>query len=364
MPIISAASSGSMRPLGFTYGAKPEWTDNTLSDFRYLDSYSDAVQASGTAPIRYSIVSGALPTGLSLNATTGAITGSTTATGTYNFTLQARNHLGTVTQSFTKDVPQAPVPPTYVSNGSNLTTTQNLSISMGTRQAGDIAILTFSCWQIGQVANAENTKPTNWTNFHSSYFSASVFDNQQLNFQNQYGKAESYYRVMTNTSADNFTYTLPNSMTVVWQWLIVRPAAGMTFSTSAGESGGQTGGPPAFGDLYIPPSNSYKNLHTFSANSYPKTVVSTNHSLGMTINSGPNYYVGVGSGTQTGSYFTSISNPTSMTRVLNNSYYTSAYITGFTDSAANKVFVGTFSYAGEPNYWTFNSTAVLIWSRA
>ncbi len=43
----------------------------------------------GVPPYTYSISSGALPTGLSISATTGAISGTPTATGTFNFTVNA-----------------------------------------------------------------------------------------------------------------------------------------------------------------------------------------------------------------------------------------------------------------------------------
>ena len=43
----------------------------------------------GTAPYTFSISAGALPAGLSLNTTTGALTGTPTAAGTFNFTVRA-----------------------------------------------------------------------------------------------------------------------------------------------------------------------------------------------------------------------------------------------------------------------------------
>src|SRR4029450_10454962 len=57
-------------------------------------AYSQTVTASnGTAPYTYALV-GSLPTGLSLNASTGAITGTPTAAGTFNFTINASDSLG------------------------------------------------------------------------------------------------------------------------------------------------------------------------------------------------------------------------------------------------------------------------------
>ncbi|MBI3286148.1 MAG: autotransporter domain-containing protein, partial [Burkholderiales bacterium] len=52
--------------------------------------YSQTVSAGGgTAPYTYSVVSGALPAGLSLAGGTGAISGTPTAAGTYSFTIKA-----------------------------------------------------------------------------------------------------------------------------------------------------------------------------------------------------------------------------------------------------------------------------------
>ncbi|SPA15965.1 conserved exported hypothetical protein [Cupriavidus taiwanensis] len=58
-------------------------------------AYSQSVTASGgTAPYTYSVVAGALPPGLTLNSSTGAIAGTTAAGGSYNFTIQATDSLG------------------------------------------------------------------------------------------------------------------------------------------------------------------------------------------------------------------------------------------------------------------------------
>ncbi|MFN7976198.1 MAG: putative Ig domain-containing protein [Acidobacteriota bacterium] len=52
--------------------------------------YSQTMTANGgTAPYTFTISSGALPTGLSLNAGTGVISGTPTTAGTYNFTVRA-----------------------------------------------------------------------------------------------------------------------------------------------------------------------------------------------------------------------------------------------------------------------------------
>jgi hypothetical protein len=79
----------------------PAWVDNTLSgDLRVGIAYSDGVSASGTSPT-YSVSVGSLPPGITLNTSTGAVTGTPTAQGSYSFTLRASNAGGEVTQAFT-----------------------------------------------------------------------------------------------------------------------------------------------------------------------------------------------------------------------------------------------------------------------
>ena len=56
-------------------------------------AYSGSATASGGAtPYTYSVLSGALPTGLSLNASTGAVTGTPTTPGTFNFVIRVTDN--------------------------------------------------------------------------------------------------------------------------------------------------------------------------------------------------------------------------------------------------------------------------------
>lgn len=72
--------------------------------------YSATLTGSGgSLPYTWSIVAGALPPGLALNGTSGAITGSATASGVYSFTVQGTPAVGTpATAALSIDV--APVP--------------------------------------------------------------------------------------------------------------------------------------------------------------------------------------------------------------------------------------------------------------
>ncbi len=69
-------------------------------------AYSQAVTATGgTAPYTYAIVAGALPSGLALNPATGAISGTPTVNGVFNFTVQATDATpNTGTRAYTLNV--------------------------------------------------------------------------------------------------------------------------------------------------------------------------------------------------------------------------------------------------------------------
>ena len=84
----------------------------TLPDGTQGTAYSQTVSASGgTAPYSYAITAGTLPTGLSLNTSTGAISGTPSTSGTFNLTVtatDANSATGSQAYSITIGV-QAPV---------------------------------------------------------------------------------------------------------------------------------------------------------------------------------------------------------------------------------------------------------------
>ncbi len=78
-----------------TVSDAPTWTTaaGTLGTFAQGSSINVTVAATGDSTIAYSVASGSLPTGLSLNSSSGVISGtesgSDAGTTTYNFTLRA-----------------------------------------------------------------------------------------------------------------------------------------------------------------------------------------------------------------------------------------------------------------------------------
>ncbi len=76
----------------------PSISTATLPNGTAGTAYWETFEATGTTPITWSVSSGSLPAGLSLNASTGAITGTPTASGTFIFTVKATNSAGSDTK--------------------------------------------------------------------------------------------------------------------------------------------------------------------------------------------------------------------------------------------------------------------------
>ncbi|WP_343699564.1 putative Ig domain-containing protein [Caulobacter sp.] len=97
-----AGSQSNTRAYSGTIAAALAVTPTPLPVPVLNQAYSQTVTANGgTAPVTFSVSAGSLPTGLSLNSTTGAITGTPTASGAYSFTIQATdNNSATATQAY------------------------------------------------------------------------------------------------------------------------------------------------------------------------------------------------------------------------------------------------------------------------
>ena len=79
---------------GIQYSGVPTWTtgSGSLGNSPTSTSFTTTIAATGDAPILYSIVSGALPAGITLNTSTGVISGTTpnlSSSTLYNFTIRA-----------------------------------------------------------------------------------------------------------------------------------------------------------------------------------------------------------------------------------------------------------------------------------
>ena len=88
----------------------PTVTTETLPGGTEGEAYSQTLTAKGTAPITWSIASGTLPKGLSLNETTGEISGTPAGEETAVFTVKAVNALGEGTKELSITIAKAPEP--------------------------------------------------------------------------------------------------------------------------------------------------------------------------------------------------------------------------------------------------------------
>jgi hypothetical protein len=95
-PGITVPSSTNIHKLtnSITAGNAPSWTTSaTLQAYRKNEAYSQTLQsqdADGNSAVAYSIVSGALPDGLSFNTATGVISGTPTANASASYTYTLR----------------------------------------------------------------------------------------------------------------------------------------------------------------------------------------------------------------------------------------------------------------------------------
>ena len=95
---------GIKNSLGDNVKYTPTITTTSLSNGTAEAAYSTTLLADGTAPITWSVTSGSLPEGLSLDASTGEISGTPMAEGICTFTVTAANDYGSDSREFTLNI--------------------------------------------------------------------------------------------------------------------------------------------------------------------------------------------------------------------------------------------------------------------
>jgi YD repeat-containing protein len=143
--VTDANANTGTKALSVTVTAPLVITTTSLPDGTRSSPYSAAVEAAGGAPpYTWSLSAGSLPYGLSLNASTGAISGTPVMTGTSNFTVRVRD-ANTTTKALSITINAAvPLSITTVSlpNGA-----QDSAYSAALAAAGGLAPYTWSLSQ-------------------------------------------------------------------------------------------------------------------------------------------------------------------------------------------------------------------------
>jgi hypothetical protein len=198
--VVIQVGSGGAAPLSVTTTSLANGTVGT--------AYSQALAATGgTTPYTWSVLSGALPAGLTLNASTGAISGTPTASGTSSFTVQARDAAQTTA---TRQLSLLVNPSTAPVNNATFVS-QSVSASMTAGQPSTVSLV------------MTNTGTTTWA--AGTYKLGS--QNPQDNMTWGVNRVNLATAVAPNASATfNFTVTAPTAAgTYNFQWKMFDGAA-------------------------------------------------------------------------------------------------------------------------------------------
>ena len=101
---ISATNSSGTDSQDFTLyiaPVAPIFVTESLDNAMFGEEYSVELNVTGTRPIGFTLSSGSLPDGLSLSSSTGAITGTPSKGGTFEFEIAASNRVDEVRKTFT-----------------------------------------------------------------------------------------------------------------------------------------------------------------------------------------------------------------------------------------------------------------------
>lgn len=359
-----------VKSLGFTSGSPPSWTkpgaDTTLAEIQHSTPYSDSVKAVDNSAnpynVSYDIVDGFFPIGILFDPVTGQVSGTTTTAGPWSVTIRAQNEFGGVLRTFTGTVAELPLAPTFVSQTYNTGSSSTVSLTMPARQSGDIAILTFSSYlssipPFALSISSQGPDAANWIRVFNTYFGGSVMDEQGgAVYRIDYGLHQTYYRVMTNTSTDNFTYNLPQSMTWQGSVMIVRGQSGHSFNAFGGALSGISAA--------APPPQTYFQIGSFSANNRPKSLINNYHVREMSPSGTAQGYVSNnfttwrdGSATLNGT-----TGPT-LTNAISNSSRFIAYKHDIQSPTATSIGVGPYINHTQTEVWLMGSYGYLEWYR-
>lgn len=213
----------------------PKITTDSLPNGTVDAEYKQTLTTDGTAPITWRITDGSLPDGLSLNESTGEISGTPTTANTYTFTVTAKNSAGSDDKTFTLKIGVAPV---------YSITAEPLKLDFGTLTEGYTPAS-----QMVTITNNGNqpltlNQPASTGHFEVGNLSTLTLPaNGTATFtvQPKAGLAAGTYSENIDvTASNNVTLSIPASLTVQKASVPTKPEVPSTGTTSGGSTGEST----------------------------------------------------------------------------------------------------------------------------
>lgn len=201
----------------------PEFVTTALNTVTQNVAFSQGLVLNGTSPFTFTITAGALPTGLTIHSTTGLISGTPTVAGTYSFTVQATNAVGSSSHAFTGSVSSSVVAP-------DITTTALNTLTQG---------VAFS-----QTLNASGTSPMTWTISSGTFPSGLTLNSANGSITGTPTGSGAYsFAVQVTNTAGNDTQTYSGTIgatgtaPVITTTSLTALQAGFAFSQTLGRTG-------------------------------------------------------------------------------------------------------------------------------
>ena len=180
--VTDSLTTTASAPMNITINPALEITTTTLPPGNVDTAYDQTLNATGgLAPDSWGLASGALPTGLSIEQHTGEIVGTPATVGTFDFTVEATDSLGTsVTQELSIAIGAAPTPSNLPQTAAQACITkptslpkrgqrklmkpgcvtnagQRVAVTVSAKRRGDVRYFTLRCTSGNKTAKPKST---------------------------------------------------------------------------------------------------------------------------------------------------------------------------------------------------------------